>query len=129
MVLDRVNLVAGPAAAAKQVATRNILAPLLWMDAIVCLPAIVGLPFAPALLLPWLLGLALVPPAFTLAAYTYWTFKDPDRLQSEPYLLEKRWFDTQVLIGDNRTKQVIDITPEQTAPTPNTAISDASTNG
>jgi hypothetical protein len=105
------------------VATRNILAPLLWMDAIISLPAILTLPFAPTVLLPWRLMLALVPPAFTLLAYGFWTFKNPDRLQSE------QWFDTQVRIGDNRTEEVIDLTAQQRMPTPNTAIRDTSTDG
>lgn len=93
------------------------------IPAIISLPALATLPFAPAVLLTWRLVAALVPPAFTLVAYTFWTFKEPDRLQSEQYLLEKRWFDTQVQIGDNRTREVIDLTPEQSAPSANTAIS------
>jgi hypothetical protein len=68
-----------------------------------------------------------VPPGFTLLAYLYWTFIEPDRLQSEQYLLEKRWYDSQVLIGDNRTKEVLELTAQQVPPTANTAIGD--TNG
>jgi hypothetical protein len=99
------------------------------MDAIVSAPAILTLPFAPEVLLPWRLILALVPPACTLLAYGYWMFKEPDRLQSEHYLLQQRWFDTQGRIGDNRTREVIDLTPQQSTPTSNTAISDSSDNG
>jgi hypothetical protein len=127
-VLDRIDFGHLPTAAAKHVATKNILAPLLWLDVIISLPAIATLPFMPTVLLPWRLVLAVVPPAFTLLAYTFWTFKEPDRLQSEQYLLEKRWFDTQAQIGDNRTREVIDLTPEQSAPSANTAIS-GPTNG
>lgn len=99
------------------------------MDAIVALPAILTLPFVPIVLWPQLV-LALVPPACTLLAYGYWMFKEPDRLQSEQYLLEKRWYEAQVLIGDNRTDRVIDVTPQQSAPTANNAaVTDASQNG
>jgi hypothetical protein len=115
--------------AAKQVATRNILAPLLWLCAIVSGPAALGAAFASATLLAVLLILALAPPLFTLVAYAYWTFKDPDRLQSEQFVLQQRWMESQALIGDNRTKEVFDLSPQQNTLTANTAPSGEGSRG
>jgi hypothetical protein len=111
--------------AANKVATRNILNPLLWLCAIVTPASLVAAPFASGALLTVLLITALVPPACTLAAYGYWTFKEPNRLQSEDFVLQKQWLDTNALIGDNRTQQVIDVTPGQSQMTANTAPGEA----
>lgn len=106
--------------AANKVATRNILNPLLWLCAIVTPASLVGLPFATGALLWVFVFTALVPPLCTLAAYGYWTFKEPNRLQSEEYVLQKHWMDTNALIGDNHTQQFIDVTPDQGRMTANT---------
>lgn len=111
--------------AAKQVATRNILNPLLWLCAIVTTASLLALPFATGAILTVLLITALAPPACTLAAYGYWTFKDPDRLQSEEFVLQQRWMDTNPQIGDNRTNEVIDVPLSQTRLSANTAPTEA----
>lgn len=109
-----------PVAAAKHVATRNILNPLLFLCAIVSCPAIVGAAFASGPLLTALLVAFGVPPVFTLLAYCYWTFKDPNRLQSEQFILQQRWMDAQPpQIGDNRTHEVIDVSSQETILAPN----------
>ena len=84
-------------------------------------PSLLALPFAGGAVLAVLIITALVPPACTLAAYGYWTLKDPDRLQSEDFVLQQRWTDTNPQIGDNRTNEVIDVPPSQSRLSANTA--------
>lgn len=103
-------MVPGSFLAAKQVATRNILAPLLWLCAIVFPTGIIASHFFTGLTSSLLIGAALVPPAITILAYIFWTFRDPDRLQSEEFVLQQRWMTSNPQIGDNSTQEVIDVT-------------------
>lgn len=85
------------------------------------MPALVAAHYEAGFVANALMIAALVPPAFALVAYIYWTFKDPNRLQSEDFVLQQRWMDTNAQIGDNRTKEVIDVAPEHSRLAANTA--------
>ena len=55
-----------------------------------------------------------------MLAYLWFMFKDPDRLQSEPFRIEQQWVQAQ--IGDNRTHQVITVPTDPDNLTANTAF-------
>ncbi len=73
----------------ERVSTKSILNPLLWLCAIILLtgiPAVCLLAGVPQVLLMLLIAFVVV---VTIAAYFMWSFKDPDRLQSEDYQLAR----------------------------------------
>jgi len=114
------DLAPGIVGAARGVATRSILNPLLWLTLIVTPTASAATLFAPGSLVTLFAILAIAPPGLALLAYVYFMFADPDRLQSEPFRIEQQWVQAQ--IGDNRTQEVITVPVERSAPTANSAI-------
>nr|WP_315380635.1 hypothetical protein [uncultured Sphingomonas sp.] len=103
--------------------------PLLWLDAIISAPSLLSLPLLPLDLRPWFLATAFIPPAVTLIAYIYWTFKDPDRIQSEGYALEQKRLSLNPLMGDNTTQQVIEAPSSGSLLTSNSAALPGGPNG
>jgi len=101
--------------AIKRIQTSNILAPLLAADVITgvialfaSLTELAGLP-EPLLWGVWgLFGLCILS---TLIAYVYWSWRDPNRLQTERYQLEQQRL---LLLGDERgpdSTKMIESTP------------------
>ncbi|MDG2532811.1 hypothetical protein P6144_04070 [Sphingomonas sp. HITSZ_GF] len=69
---------------------KNILTPLLWLNAITFPSA------AASFMYNWPLGtvlliIALVPLGMTLRYYAHWTERDPDRLQTEDYRIQRAY--------------------------------------
>jgi hypothetical protein len=69
---------------------RSALNPTLWLCGIVTVPAILIALFAPQPLQVPLIVLAFVPVGFFAVSELYLVFKDPDKLQSEEYQIQKR---------------------------------------
>jgi hypothetical protein len=98
------------------ISTSSVLAPLLAIDVITGVVALVGSGILSGSLLLgiWcVFGLCVI---FTLYAYVYWSINAPDRLQTEQYQLAHR----RLLIGDERdpnSPKLID-----SLPTANTAV-------
>lgn len=90
MSLD--ELVRSATSRAGIVRVRNVLNPLLWLCAVTTPTSLV---FAyllgdDAVLRYALVGLGSLPVAVGLAAYVYFMFKDPNRLQSEEFVLRQQ---------------------------------------
>lgn len=115
------NRLGGSFLAAKHVATRNVLAPLLWLSAILTPTSLLAAKFETGIVAAILLIAALSPPALALVAYGYWTFKEPNRLQSEEFVLQQRWMDGGGQIGDNQTGETIEVPKGQARLGANTA--------
>lgn len=111
-------------AASKHVATRSVLNPLLWLCGIISLPSLIVAAFVSGPLLTALIVLGVAPPAATLLAYLFFMFSDPNRLQSEEFVLQQQLVAAQ--IGDNRTKEVLEIPVEMSGLTANTVLIEAS---
>jgi hypothetical protein len=92
----------------------------LWLSAIVTPTCIAASLFSSGLLLYALIVLAFLPPLAAVLAFAAFAFRNPDRLQSEQYLLQQQWFRAQ--IGDNASKQVITLEGEAAHPSANTAM-------
>ncbi|BCH07378.1 hypothetical protein MesoLj131c_16360 [Mesorhizobium sp. 131-3-5] len=77
---------------AQAVRVRNVMNPLLWLNAMV-LPVFVPAAYAfreqPLLALP-LIFVAVAVPVYTLWEFRYFARKDPKRLHSEEYLIEQQ---------------------------------------
>jgi len=95
------------------VRVRNALNPLLWMTALVFPTAIAGaylfrddtiIKFAPSIF-------AVTPVAATITAYFMLLFRDPDRLQSEEYLLRHEAL--QILHKQGDVREVLDVSTEK----------------
>lgn len=73
----------------ERVSVKNALNPILWICGLVSVPAILVLGVMPHP--SWVhVTLALAPVAVALFAFLYFMFLEPDRLQSESYLLRKQ---------------------------------------
>ena len=72
---------------------QNILNPLLWLSGTFGAVCIFSATRAEGLLQQELFGAGAICAVYTLLANTYWTFKDPDRLQTERYRLSNRQLD------------------------------------
>lgn len=105
--------------AAMQVGTRSVLNPLLWLCGIVTPVSMAAALMASGPLVGLFAVLAVAPPVVALCSYVYFMFKDPDRLQSEPFRIEQQVVQAQ--IGDNRTNQFIEIPYNQMSLSANSA--------
>jgi hypothetical protein len=86
--------------AVQRIKTQSILAPLLALDVICGVMALgVTVMVGDTLLSRWIWVSFGVSVAFTLVAYTYWSFREPERLQTEDYRLAREHL---MLIGDER---------------------------
>ena len=86
--------------AVQRIKTASILAPLLALTAICGSAALLATIVLGDSLLAWVLWSAfLLCVIASLSFYIYWSIRDPDRLQTEDYLLARRKID---LIGDER---------------------------
>lgn len=94
----------GIVSVAERVATKNIIAPMQWMMAIVAAFSLPGMLWAKPPLDAWCLGLFVCAAAIGFGSFIYWQFKDPDRLQSEDFRTESKRMDMQVL-GDDRLSE------------------------
>lgn len=101
--------------ASKQVATQSAMNPLLWKTVISFpIAAIVSI-FAPAPLNYAILAVGSLPVIFGCLNFTYFAFRDPNRLQSEKHL------ENMEIIGGSRmldraTGEVIEIQGENVKP-------------
>ncbi len=69
---------------------QHILQPLLWLCALIGVPLIVAATKSTGLLQQELFGVLVFLVLYVIIANTYWTFKEPDRLQSETFRLNNR---------------------------------------
>ena len=76
----------------------NILNPLLWLCAITTIPGLYYIFHDSLHLLVQVV--IFIPMIFTITAYTYFMFLDPDRLQTEEFQLTKRHLDLMENKGD-----------------------------
>lgn len=113
--------------AAKYVATRSVLNPLLWLSAIITPASFLTALFATGPLLYVLLGLAAAPPLATIVAFVGFAFTNPNRLQSEEFIIQQQWVAAQ--IGDNRTQEVVTLEGVSASPSANTALTDENDRG
>jgi hypothetical protein len=104
-----------------QVGTRSVLNPMLWLCGIASPTFTVGALLADGALVTLFAISAAAPLVIAMAAYLWFMFKDPDRLQSEPFRIEQQWVQAQ--IGDNRTHQVVTVPTDARILTANTALS------
>lgn len=70
---------------------KNILTSLLWLNAITFPPGSLALMFAPPIQGGMLFFVAILVLFITIYFYFYWTKNDPDRLQTEDYVLQKEY--------------------------------------
>ncbi|MFX4222522.1 MAG: hypothetical protein ACMVO3_17095 [Thalassobaculum sp.] len=84
--------------AVARVTTRSALNPILWLSGIVTPISIILATTSSAHFAPWLLALGAIPVLVSITAYIYFMVKDPDRLQSEEYNLERQRIEH---LGDN----------------------------
>lgn len=75
--------------AAARISTNSALNPLLWLCAIISAPCLLLATLSAAEMAIWLLLLGAFPVAVALIAYLYFMLRDPNRLQSEQYLLDR----------------------------------------
>lgn len=108
------------ATASKHVATRSVLNPLLWLSAIITPVCVVAALFASDALLYALIGLAALPPLATVLGFLGFAFSNPNRLQSEEFIIQQQLVAAQ--IGDNRTREVITLDGQNMTPSTNAAM-------
>ena len=90
--MDRPDLLTQIASRADAVRVRNVINPLLWLSA-VTLPCGIGgawLFREQAAFAAPILATGLLAPLSGIVAYFYFMARDPDRLQSEEYLIEQQ---------------------------------------
>jgi hypothetical protein len=102
--------------AVQRIQTSSVIAPLLAVLVITGVIALFGSLILSGALLVGIWALFGVSVLFTLAAYSYWSAKEPNRLQTENYQLAQQRF----LIGDERDPNSIKMIESQ--PTANTAL-------
>lgn len=96
----------GTAWASRQVVTRSILNPILWLNAIVWPSTLAALTVLPPDLRPVVLIVACSCVGVAVVAYGYFSLRDPDRLQSEDFVLQQQMV---ARLGDNRTREEISL--------------------
>jgi hypothetical protein len=97
--------------AIQRIKTSNILAPLLVLDIIMGVVALIGSAFVPSPILEAVWTMFFFCILFTLSAYAYWSYISPNRLQTERFQLEHQRL---LLIGDERdpnSTKMIESTP------------------
>lgn len=90
-IIDRVTRSASEANVRLRV--RSALNPLLWLCGVVSIPSISAALFAEGGLRILLACLAAMPPVIACIAYCILLYRDPDKLQSEEYQIQKRILD------------------------------------
>ena len=78
------------AIATRQVATKSAINPIQWICALATPSSIAAACFAPPPLNYFFFFLAALPVIYALRAYDHFMKRDPDRLQSERFLLERQ---------------------------------------
>ena len=86
--------------AVERIRTSSVIAPLLALDVIVGVIALIATLMLPTNLLVWLWGLFGTCVLFTIVASIFCSFLGPHRLQTEQYQLDQRRL---TLIGDERS--------------------------
>lgn len=90
--------------AVQKVATKSVLSGMLWLVGLSIGPLTYG-SLQPGPMQIVFMGLLALLLLVALGAYWYFALNDPNRLQSEEYLLERTRLDYSVL-GDNRNKAI-----------------------
>lgn len=90
-IIDRVTHSASEAMVRLRV--KSALNPLLWLCGLISIPAMIAALFTSGGLQVFLAVLTALPPAAACVAYAYLLYKDPDKLQSEEYQIQKRVLD------------------------------------
>jgi hypothetical protein len=103
-----------------------VLNPLLWLCAIITPVAAIAALFASVPLLYALILLAVLPPVATIFAFIGFAFADPNRLQSEEFLIQQQWVAAQ--IGNNQTHQIITLEGDAATPAANNALTGTTAN-
>ncbi len=85
--------------AIQRIRTTNIIAPLFVVDIVVGVVGLIGSAFLPAPIVMALWALFGFCVLFTLGAYVYWSWAEPNQLQTERFQLEHQ---RMLLIGDER---------------------------
>ena len=93
---------------------------MLWLSGIVTPASFAATWFAPPELTLQLFYFGIAPPTVAILGFIFFAFRDANRLQSEEFVLQQQWVAAQ--IGDNRTKEVIDVPIEASALTTNSAM-------
>ena len=83
----------------ERVRTNSALNPLLWLCGVTLFFTTPGAIWGPSPISYIFLALACATVAAPILAYFIWMFRDPDKIQSEHYQLERRKID---LLGDER---------------------------
>jgi hypothetical protein len=76
-----------------KVSTRNVLSPLLWLDALMLICIAAAGHFLPTYVMVWLMVLLSVVFLVTIAAYLYFAWTAPDLLRSESFSLRQSALD------------------------------------
>ena len=77
------------AMAAEKLRVRSALNPLLWLSAVVTAPGLPLLTFSDPFRV-WVAAVVLLPPVTACVCYVILLFRDPDKLQSEEYQINKQ---------------------------------------
>jgi hypothetical protein len=103
--------------AIQRIKTSSILAPLLVLDIIMGVVALIGSAFVPSPILEtiWMVFIFCI--LFTLGAYAYWSYISPNRLQTERFQLEHQRL---LVIGDERDPNSVKLI--ESAPSANTKV-------
>lgn len=96
------HLIPNAASASRQVATRSVLNPLLWLSLIVWVPALAAAGFVPSPFNYIALAIGVLTVVVALGMYVYFAVSDPDRLQDEEYLLQQQMV---ARMGDNLSNE------------------------
>jgi hypothetical protein len=106
----------------RQVATKSAMNPMLWVCGLTTPFSICAAAYSTAPISYLFYGIACVPILYAMRAYDYWMKNDPDRLQSERYLIERQIVGT---IGSKSEDGAIEIqVPSQTILIDNPKVSD-----
>lgn len=90
-IIDRVTRSASEAMVKLRV--RSALNPLLWLSGLISVPSIVACIYSTGALQVFFAALSALPPVAACIAFAYLLLKDPDKLQSEEYQIQKRVLD------------------------------------
>jgi len=103
---ERPSLLAEAVSRASSVKVRNVMNPLLWLNAVVVPPCILAtLLLNDSLLLAMpFVACAFIVPVWTLCSFSYFSVKDPQRLQSEEFIIEQQ----RLLLRSKGSSEIID---------------------
>lgn len=106
------SMIPASSSASRQVATRSVLNPLLWLTLIVWVPALGASVMAPNPFNYIAMVVGVLTVLVNLAMYIYFALRDPDRLQNEEYLLQQQLV---ARMGDNRSGKEISLATESSS--------------